>query len=901
MTARSKFTLRLFTALTLVSAFLAVTSRVGADSSQASEKIFLRDGWLLQSSCKLNANGEHISVPAFRAEGWHAATVPSTVVAALVADGTFPDPYFGENLRSIPGTTYPVGKIFSVLPMPQDSPFHCSWWYRTEFRVADNSNAGHVWLHFGGINNRANIWLNGHKLAGSNDVAGAYRTYEFDISDFLRHDRANVLAVETIAPTEHDLGINWVDWNPAPPDKDMGLWRDVYLRATGPVEIRYPQVVTHFDRFTAQWNLDQADLTVEAELRNASETRVSGTLEAQIEGSTLRQSVTLAPGEIRNIQFAPDEFLALCISHPQLWWPRQMGTPALRPLVLRFSIGDHFSDSATIQFGIREITSELDAQDHRLFRVNGKRILIRGGGWVPDMLLRESPERLKTEFQYIRDLNFNAVRLEGKMETDEFYDLADEQGILVIAGWCCCDYWEQWAKWKPADIEIATASLRSQILRMRKHPSMLAWLNASDNPPPANVERAYIQILEQTDWPNPYVSSASETSTTVTGLTGMKMTGPYDYVPPDYWLADTSKYGGAFGFITETSPGAAIPPLGCLRKMLPAEDLMPGNPTWNYHGGSARFQDSRHFEDAMDAIYGAPSGIDDYEMKAQAMAYDGERAMFEAFSRNKYRSTGIIQWTLNNAWPSLIWHLYDYFLQPAGGYFGAKKACEPIHVQYSYDNRSVAVVNSTYAEANGLVVTANVYDSAGKERFSGRAKADVEADGTAKVLAIPDDAFLPTSPVYFVRLTLANSESRIISTNFYWLSAKKSVYDWTKSSDPYMPVSSYEDLTALRALPSAGKLNISTNMEDRAEGPLVRVKLQNPSDRLAFQIHFGIHRQNEDMEILPVLWEDNYIELMPGESREITAQFPASGTLGGDAELSVTGWNITSMTLALGR
>ena len=303
-------------------------------------------------------------VPASRG-GWHAATVPSTVVAALVADGTFPDPYFGENLRSIPGTTYPVGKIFSVLPMPQDSPFHCSWWYRTEFRVADNSNAGHVWLHFGGINNRANIWLNGHKLAGSNDVAGAYRTYEFDISDFLRHDRANVLAVETIAPTEHDLGINWVDWNPAPPDKDMGLWRDVYLRATGPVEIRYPQVVTHFDRFTAQWNLDQADLTVEAELRNASETRVSGTLEAQIEGSTLRQSVTLAPGEIRNIRFAPDEFLALCISHPQLWWPRQMGTPALRPLVLRFSIGDHFSDSATIQFGIREITSELDAQDHR--------------------------------------------------------------------------------------------------------------------------------------------------------------------------------------------------------------------------------------------------------------------------------------------------------------------------------------------------------------------------------------------------------------------------------------------------------------------------------------------------------------------------------------------------------
>jgi exo-1,4-beta-D-glucosaminidase len=903
MTARSKSIARLLAALSLVLASLAIPPRAcSADwPSQANGKIFLHDGWQLQSSCKVNAKGGQISVPGFRAEGWHAATVPSTVVAALVADGTFPDPYFGENLRSIPGTTYPIGKMFSVLPMSKDSPFRCSWWYRTEFRLADNPDITHVWLHFGGINNRANIWLNGHRIAGPNDVAGAYRTYEFDVGDLLLRDRTNVLAVETIAPTEHDLGINWVDWNPAPPDKDMGLWRDVYLRATGSVEIDYPQVVTHFDHSAGQWNLDQADLTVEARLRNASQTTVSGTLEAEIEGNTLRQTVALAPGEIRVVGFAPDEFPAVRIRHPKLWWPRQMGTPVLRPLSLRFSIGDRLSDSIETRFGIREITSELDSQSHRLFRVNGKRILIRGGGWVPDMLLRQSPERLNTEFRYIRDLNLNAVRLEGKMETDEFYDLADEQGVLIIAGWCCCDYWEQWGKWKPTDLEIATASLRSQILRMRSHPSMLTWLNGSDNPPPANVERAYIEVLKQSGWPNPYVSSASQTSTTVTGLTGMKMTGPYDYVPPDYWLTDTKKYGGAFGFIAETSTGAAIPPLGCLRRMLRAEDLVPGSPAWNYHAGSERFQNSRHFEDAMDAIYGAPSGIDDYERKAQTMAYDGERAMFEAYSRNKYRSTGIIQWTLNNAWPSLIWHLYDYYLQPAGGYFGAKKACEPIHVQYSYDDRSVAVVNSTYADASQLMVTANLYDSEGKERFSGRARADIEADATAKVLAIPDDAFLPTSPVYFVRLTLENAQSRILSTNFYWLSAKKSVYDWTKGSDPYVPVSSYEDLTALGALPSAGKMGVSADVEGGAEGPLVHVKLENPSDRLAFQIHLGIHRQKEGMEILPVLWEDNYVELMPGESREITARFPTPGTLTGDPELSVTGWNIAPTTLPLGR
>src|SRR5271170_4605079 len=209
MTARSKSASRFLVALGLALASLTIVPRASEDSpSQVDGKTFLHEGWLLQSSCKANASGEQISVAGFRAEGWHATTVPSTVVAALVADGTFPDPYFGQNLRSIPGTTYPIGKIFAALPMPDDSPFYCSWWYRAEFRVANNSNAGHVWLHFDGINNRAIIWLNGHKIAGQDDVAGAYRTYEFDVSTFLRRDRANVLAVETIAPTERDLGIN---------------------------------------------------------------------------------------------------------------------------------------------------------------------------------------------------------------------------------------------------------------------------------------------------------------------------------------------------------------------------------------------------------------------------------------------------------------------------------------------------------------------------------------------------------------------------------------------------------------------------------------------------------------------------------------------------------------------
>jgi exo-1,4-beta-D-glucosaminidase len=896
MTPETRPVYCLFLALAVLGALLAAPARARADSPDGvSPNLALHAGWMLQSSCHITAAGKQISTRDFHPDGWHATSVPSTVVAALVADKTFPDPYFGENLRSIPGATYPTGENFSLLPMPNDSPFRCSWWYRTEFRLPGSYEGRHIWLNFGGINHQANVWVNGRRIASSNHVAGAYRTYEFDITGRLVRDRVNVLAVETIVQTEKSLGINWMDWNPAPPDKDMGLWREVYLRASGPVTIRFPQVVTHLPAVT----VDRADLTIEAELRNASTRRIAGTLVAMLENIVLRQAVALMPGELRVIRLTPDQFPELRIENPKLWWPRQMGAANLHKLSVRFLIGGDVSDSETIRFGIREITSELDAQGHRLFRVNGKRILIRGGGWAPDMLLRQSPERLRQEFRYLREMNLNAIRLEGKMETDDFYNLADEQGVLVMAGWGCCDYWEQWPDWKPGDVAIASASLRSQIMRMRSHPSMLVWLNGSDGPPPADVEKAYIQVLNESDWPNPYISSASSNATTITAPSGVKMTGPYDYVPPDYWLTDIGRFGGAYGFNTETSPGPAIPPVSSLKKMLPARNIGPDDPVWNYHAGLEGFQDLSHFEEAMNAIYGAPSGLDDYELKSQAMAYEGERAMFEAYSRNKYASTGVIQWMLNNAWPSLIWHLYDYYLQPAGGYFGTKKACEPLHVQYSYDDRSVAVVSSIYENTSRLTVTAKLYDLDLRERFSGHAQTNVDADGVVKVLTLPEAAFSPVSPVYFLQLTLENRNAEVVSTNFYWLSAMKNAYDWEKTTYRYTPVTSYEDLTALQTLPKAGMMKLSAEVEKQGKGLLVRVKLQNQSDHLAFQVRLGIKHTNEEEEILPVLWDDNYIELMPNEWREITARILAADALDRGADLTVTGWNVEPVTVPL--
>src|SRR5262249_55900949 len=392
--------------------------------------------------------------------------------------------------------------------------------------------------------------------------------------------------------------------------------------------------------------------------------------------------------------------------------------------------------------------------------------------------LRSSPDRLRSELAYVRDLGLNTVRLEGKLEGDLLFDLADETGLLVMPGWCCCEMWERWKQWTSETREVAAASLRDQALRLRNHPSVFVWLYGSDGPPPGEVEEMSLKVLEDARWPTPTLSSAAADATTVTGPSGVKMTGPYDYVPPAYWLVD-KKLGGAQGFNTETSPGPAIPPLESLKRFLPADHLWPIDEVWGYHAGGSRFPKIDLFTTSLAARYGAAESLEDFLRKSEAMAYEGQRAMFEAYSRNKYVSTGVVQWMLNNAWPSIIWHLYDYYLVPAGGYFGTKKAHEPVHVQYSYDDHSVSVINGLPQSLAGLEVTARVLGLDAREIAIREARVDVAPDSSTKVLDLPAIDTLPTT--YFLKLQLRDAQRRLLSDNFYWLSTKPDVLDWEKT------------------------------------------------------------------------------------------------------------------------
>jgi exo-1,4-beta-D-glucosaminidase len=859
----------------------------------------LRENWFIQSSAEAHAEGAALSTVGFPSSDWYPATVPTTVLNALVEDKVYPDPYTGMNLRSIPGTSYPIFEDFSNIMMPPASPFRPSWWYRTEFKLPSEYKGRVIRLGFDGINYRANVWMNGMRIASSEYLVGTWRLFQFDVTSAAKAGETNALAIEIFPPQPHDLAITLVDWAPLPPDKEMGIWRDVHVFATGPVALRAPAVLSKLNLPST----DQASLTVRAELINGANTPAEATVKGRIENLTFERTVLLAPMQTQIIRFTSETFPQLKVSNPRLWWPAQVGKQELYPLDLSVVVDGQVSDSAHIRFGIREVTAKLDEKNHRVFQINGKNILIRGAGYSFDMLLRSSPEKQQAELNYVRDLNLNAIRMEGKLENDHFFDLADQMGIMVLAGWCCCDQWENWPAWDKENELVAANSMRDQVRRLERHPSVIAFLYGSDFAPPPAIEQMYLGIMQEFEWPNPAISSAAARTTTV-GPSGVKMTGPYEYVPPLFWYMDT-RHGGAFGFNTETSPGPAIPPIESLRRMLPRDHLWPIDSVWQYHGGGMSHT-LNVFTEALDQRYGPSFSVEEFAFKAQVQAYEAHRAMMEAYGRNKYVSTGIIQWMLNNAWPSMIWHMYDWYLRPGGSYFGVKKACEPLHVQYSYDDRSIVVVNSYYQPFASLKVTAKVYNVDMTEKFSKQVEVSVGPDSSTRVFTLPSLNGLSTT--YFVSLTL-ESDGQIKSKNFYWLSTREEALDWARQEldtsgeydiSTWTPTKTFADYSTLNKLPRLD-LDATAQYKKNGEESMTTVTLHNPASTLAFAVHLKVNRSSDrrvsregqrDDEILPVLWHDNYFALLPGETCQVTATFRTQENGNAMPTVEVEGWNV---------
>jgi exo-1,4-beta-D-glucosaminidase len=554
----------------------------------------------------------------------------------------------------------------------------------------------------------------------------------------------------------------------------------------------------------------------------------------------LQQRVVLGAKEATTITFDAGDYAQLRVKNPVVWWPYQYGDPHLERLTITAQVNGAESDAKTVRFGIREVKAALNDKGFLQFKVNHRDILIRGGGWDPDLFYREPRERLRQELEYVKHM-------------------------------------------------IANASLYSQISRLRGHPSVFVWLNGSDEIPAPEVEKDYLAVLKERDWANPILNSAADRTSAISGPSGVKMSGPYDYVPPEYWYLDKDRVGGAFSFNTETGPGAAVPEVESIHRTLPRTSWWPQDAEWNYHAALGKFAQYKNFDSAMEATYGPATTLANYVLKAQLMAYDGERAMFEAYGANKYRSTGVIQWMLNNAWPSFYWHLYDYYLVPGGGYFGTRKANEPLHVQYRYDDRKVVVVNSTLAAYAGMAVRGRLFDLKGKELFDQEAAVDVADDGVVGAFAVPAQ-----SATSFLNLELHDAQGRMVSQNFYWIPAQLAQMNWAKTTYVTTPAISYADMRDLSQLP---RTTVQWSAHRGKEPGEVVVDLKNSGNAVAFFLHVRVVKAHTEEEVAPVFWDDNFVSLVPRGSRVLTVTGLPVGK--GELEIRLSGWNVEGQSLSL--
>lgn len=846
--------------------------------------------WLIQDSAKAQQGGAEISTNGFPTKDWYPVSGRATVMTGLLENGVYKNVFYSDNLRAV------------QVPGASGNHFVVPWWYRSEFTLPADAKGLHTLIRSNGIIADADLWVNGHPVADHAALAGAYPVHELDVTRLL-HAGVNTLALR-VHPADPRMALttSWVDWNPAAPDDNMGPWRGVDIVQSGPVALRYPQAIPSL----ALPGLAHADLTVTVEAENLDTVAHDATITGTVAGVALRQTVHLAPGQTQKVSFSPKTTPGLALDHPKIWWPVGMGEHPLYQLAIGAKVDGTLSDTASTTFGIRSVTSILTKQGYRQFLVNGKPLLIRGAGWAPDIFLRQDPARLEAEFSYVRNLGLNTLRLEGKLEDQRFYDLADRDGILILAGWECCDKWESGAQtggapWDAHDLKVAEDSMASEARLLRNHPSVIGFLIGSDNAPPPAVAKMYVDTLHAAGWNLPVIAAANKQGTAETGPSGMKMEGPYDWVPPAYWYAN--QFGGAFGFDSEVSAGATIPLQDDLDRMLsPTEQeaLWKHPEQRQYHAAVdwSPFAMLVPLNQALTQRYGPISSLRDFVVKAQLDNYENVRAQFEAFNAHMDAadpSTGVIYWMLNNAWPSLHWHLYDYYMNPAGAYFGAKKANEPLHIQYAYDSNAIVLVNHTLADAHGLQAHVRVRDLDGSIRYEKRLPGiELPGNHTQPLETLPRIAGL--SRTYFVELDLATADGTPLSRNVYWLSTQADELNWAGTNWYTTPVTRYADMRALASLPAAtSDVHATTRRDGNDDVTTVTLSVPASSKAVALFQHVSIRRGAHGDPALPILWSDNDVTLWPGETAVLTARYAAQA--GAAPVVEVGGWNVATQSV----
>jgi hypothetical protein len=845
---------------------LTILAPVAAAAKSAPPpQVVLASGWQLQDVAKAPQPGAEVASPGFSTGGWYTATVPGTVLTTLVNNHVYPEPLYGENNRP------------ELIP---ESLARTSYWYRTLIDIPKSYKNHRVWLNFDGINYSAAVWVNGVQVGV---MRGAFIRGIFDITANVQPGKKAVLAVLVAPqpnpgdPHEHTLRngmgknggltaidgptflstIAW-DWIPAIRDRDTGIWQKVYLSATGPVVLKNPLVTTDLPLPRT----DSTDVAVQTTVENVSDQPVKGVVQGAIENISFEQPVELSPHSKQTVSFDPKSTPALHIEHPRLWWPNGYGAQNMYQLQLSFKVGRNLSDVTDVDFGVRKISYSVPGTDNLTISVNGVQVFIRGGDWGLDEAMKRIPrERLDAQIHLHQLANLNLIRnWVGQSTGEDFYQLCDKYGIMV---------WDEFFQPNPSDgpnptdLDTYVANVRDKILRFRNHPSIALWCARNEGFPPPEIDAALRKLMAELEPTRRYQPSSTDGA-------GVRSGGPYSWRTPRDFYRIRDDF-----FKTETG-SVSVPTLESIHGMMPKKDWETINDDWAEHDLAKGASRGDIYPVTLAARYGTIANLADFVRKAQLANYEAFRAMYEGRNAQLFHpTTAVITWMSNPAQPSFVWQIYHYDLEPNSSLFAVMHAGELVHIQFNEATGDLQVINNLPSPVTDAVARVSIYNLDGTVAYQHETKLTAPPDVATNLGPIEFPATV--SPVHFLKLELLDSTGKLLSSNFYWRSL------------PEHP----DDFNDLNKLPMVTlDANVASNDTDGKR--TLTVTLHNPSPAVALMTHLQLRRQKSGERVLPVYYGDNYVSLIPGETRTIAIEADVSDFNGEDALVVFDGWNVTA-------
>ena len=862
------------------------TQRVVTLSEPSKQRYELNSGWLCKNVKEISGSGAELSRSDFSVKNWMPATVPGTILTTLLNNSKVPDPFYGMNNTKIPDV-YHTGND------------HYTYWFVKDFEEKAIGNE-QVWLEFRGINYKAELFLNGKKI-NKEKLEGMHLRHQYNITNLLAVNGKNRLAVIVYPPdfpgapnggqggdgtiargltTQYTAGWDWIQ---PIRDRNTGIWDKVTIEKTRTVNLKNPHIITLVPgKRLPEGPQQPAVIKVSAELENPTSKAVQGFLQYKIAGQLIRKAATLLPNQTTTVSL-PD----FTLQNPKLWWPNGYGKQDLYSLTLTFvSNSSELLDEENINVGVRQIDNIWNEHTRSMGAcVNGQKIFIKGGNWIiSDAMLRFSDARYDAEIRYHKDMNLNLIRIWGGAITErpEFYNACDKYGLLVFQDFWfsgdCNGRWEdpmkkddQWTRRNyPDNHNLVLTAAEDQIKMIRNHASLAFWCGGNEITPPDDILLPLRdEILPRLDGTRKFFDFSNSDEMSFNDLGG-NGDGPYGIQDPkSFWGNRTFPYNSEVGSV-------GVGDYVSLQRFIPEENLNAPqfkgkvDSVWNYHRYIG-------YDEHIDP-YGKPKNAKDFAMKAQLVNYDQYRALMEGYSSHMWDwYTGSIIWKTQNPWTSLRGQMYDYYLDVNACLYGLRKGAAPLHIMMNPLDSMISVVNNGFSTRRNLMVQASVYDMEGKNYFYSQAFNEVGASSVRKMFKM--DQFLKKldkKEGVFVLLRILDGQKAVLSENIYWLPGKNGNYSGLQQ----MKNAALEVKATILA---KGKIGVS--LSNAAGNPI------------AFFNRIALVNKGTGKRILPAFFDDNYVSVLPGETKKITIEY--TDELGLKKAIEIYGWNVPEQKIEI--